>query len=117
MTGRLDPAALSALPPDVRRQLAIIATLARFLQGIGRIPDAELRTFSQYTDCLDPLRNGQVDVLTTDNVILAGYVAAAGFDVYIADFGTPSREDRFADLQYYVDGLVRRCVRVPGTAE
>jgi polyhydroxyalkanoate synthase len=41
----------------------------------------------------------------------AGYVAAAGFDVYIADFGTPTREDRFADLSYYVDGLVRRCVR------
>ena len=41
----------------------------------------------------------------------AGYVAAAGFDVYIADFGTPTREDRFADLKYYVDGLVRRCVR------
>ena len=28
----------------------------------------------------------------------AGHVAAAGFDVYIADFGTPGREDRFADL-------------------
>jgi polyhydroxyalkanoate synthase len=41
----------------------------------------------------------------------AGHVAAAGFDVYIADFGTPTREDRFADLEYYVDGLVRRCVR------
>ncbi|HWN38978.1 MAG TPA: alpha/beta fold hydrolase [Gammaproteobacteria bacterium] len=41
----------------------------------------------------------------------AGYVAATGFDVYIADFGTPSREDRFADLEYYVEGLVRRCVR------
>jgi polyhydroxyalkanoate synthase len=41
----------------------------------------------------------------------AGHVAAAGFDVYIADFGTPGREDRFADLEYYVEGLVRRCVR------
>jgi polyhydroxyalkanoate synthase subunit PhaC len=41
----------------------------------------------------------------------AGHVAAEGFDVYIADFGTPSREDRFADLEYYVEGLVRRCVR------
>jgi len=41
----------------------------------------------------------------------AGHVANAGFDVYIADFGTPSREDRFADLSYYVDGLLRRCVR------
>jgi polyhydroxyalkanoate synthase len=41
----------------------------------------------------------------------AGHVAAAGFDVFIADFGEPTREDRFADLAYYVDGLVRRCVR------
>ena len=40
----------------------------------------------------------------------AGHVAEAGFDVYIADFGTPTREDRFADLTYYVEGLVRRCV-------
>jgi polyhydroxyalkanoate synthase len=41
----------------------------------------------------------------------AGHVAEAGFDVYIADFGEPTREDRFADLAYYVDGLVRRSVR------
>jgi polyhydroxyalkanoate synthase len=41
----------------------------------------------------------------------AGHVAGAGFDVFIADFGTPTREDRFCDLAYYVDGLVRRCVR------
>lgn len=37
-------------------------------------PEAELSLFSAYTDCLEPLRNNQVDVLTTDNVILAGYV-------------------------------------------
>lgn len=41
----------------------------------------------------------------------AGHVAAAGFDVYIADFGVPTNEDRFCDLTYYVDGLIRRCVR------
>ena len=41
----------------------------------------------------------------------AGHVASAGFDVYIADFGEPANEDRFCDLQYYVDGLIRRCVR------
>jgi polyhydroxyalkanoate synthase len=41
----------------------------------------------------------------------AGHLAAAGFDVYIVDFGEPTREDRFADLTYYVDGLVRRCIR------
>lgn len=38
-------------------------------------PDAELVTFATYTDCLDPLRNKQVDAVTTDNVILGGYVA------------------------------------------
>lgn len=37
-------------------------------------PDAELNLFAAYTDCLEPLRNGQVDAVTTDNVILAGYV-------------------------------------------
>jgi len=38
-------------------------------------PDATLKLFEAYTDCLEPLRNGQVDVVTTDNVILAGYVS------------------------------------------
>jgi len=42
----------------------------------------------------------------------AGHVAAAGFDVFVIDFGTPTAEDRFADLPYYVDGLVRRSVRM-----
>lgn len=37
-------------------------------------PDANLSLFGAYTDCLEPLRNGQVDAVTTDNVILAGYV-------------------------------------------
>jgi polyhydroxyalkanoate synthase len=41
----------------------------------------------------------------------AGHVAEAGYDVYIADFGQPTQEDRFCDLEYYVDGLIRRCVR------
>src|SRR6185503_4517830 len=41
----------------------------------------------------------------------AGHVASAGFDVFIADFGQPTTEDRFCDLEYYIDGLVRRCVR------
>lgn len=36
-------------------------------------PEAELTLFATYTDCLEPLRNGQVDAVTTDNVILAGY--------------------------------------------
>jgi polyhydroxyalkanoate synthase len=41
----------------------------------------------------------------------AGHVAASGFDVFIMDFGEPTTEDRYCDLPYYVDGLLRRCVR------
>lgn len=47
-------------------------------------PDVELKTFAAYTDCLDPLRNGQVDAVTTDNVILAGYVDESPEDFKIA---------------------------------
>ena len=38
-------------------------------------PDAELLPgVGEYSDCLEPLRSGQADALTTDNVILSGYV-------------------------------------------
>ena len=38
-------------------------------------PEAELSLTDAYSNCLEPLRNGQVDALTTDNVILSGFVA------------------------------------------
>lgn len=37
-------------------------------------PEAELVPTGAYSDCLEPLRNGQVDAVTTDNVILSGFV-------------------------------------------
>ncbi len=37
-------------------------------------PDAELMLADAYSECLEPLRNGQVDAVTTDNVILSGFV-------------------------------------------
>ena len=39
-------------------------------------PDSELVSFDTYSNCVTALINGQVDVVTTDNVILAGFVAA-----------------------------------------
>ncbi len=36
--------------------------------------DAQLQATDAYSNCLDPLRNGQVVAVTTDNVILAGFV-------------------------------------------
>ncbi|MBA3249941.1 MAG: glutamate ABC transporter substrate-binding protein [Geodermatophilaceae bacterium] len=38
-------------------------------------PEAELVPTDAYSNCLEPLRNGQVDAVTTDNVILSGFVA------------------------------------------
>ena len=40
-------------------------------------PEANLVLFDAYTDCRDALQNGQVDAVTTDNVILSGYVSEA----------------------------------------
>ena len=56
-------------------------------------PDAELVLFGAYTDCLDPLRNGQVDVVTTDNVILAGYVAESDGEFQVV--GEPFTEEPY----------------------
>jgi glutamate transport system substrate-binding protein len=40
-------------------------------------PDAKLTLFDVYSKCADALSNGQVDAVTTDNVILTGLVAAS----------------------------------------
>src|SRR5918998_921517 len=37
-------------------------------------PEAQLTLFDVYSKCADALRNGQVDAVTTDNVILTGLV-------------------------------------------
>lgn len=38
-------------------------------------PDANVVPFGNYSDCIEPLRNKQVDAISTDNVILAGFAA------------------------------------------
>ena len=45
-----------------------------------KYPEADLVLFDAYTKCRDALQNGQVDAVTTDNVILSGYVDAAPDD-------------------------------------
>jgi glutamate transport system substrate-binding protein len=56
-------------------------------------PEANLVLYGAYTDCLEPLRNGQVDVVTTDNVILAGYVAESGDEFKVV--GEPFTEEPY----------------------
>lgn len=57
------------------------------------VPEANLVLFGAYTDCLEPLRNGDVDVVTTDNVILAGYVDESDGEFKIA--GEPFTEEPY----------------------
>ena len=42
---------------------------------LENFPDTEVVPFGAYSDCLDPLRRGEVDAVSTDNVILAGFAA------------------------------------------
>lgn len=42
---------------------------------LENFPDAEVVPFATYSDCIQPLKNGQVDAISTDNVILAGFAA------------------------------------------
>ncbi|WP_336081693.1 glutamate ABC transporter substrate-binding protein [Nocardia sp. SSK8] len=42
-----------------------------------KYPQAQLQTYDTYSLCIDALRNGAMDAVTTDNVILAGYAAQA----------------------------------------
>ncbi|RJK96471.1 glutamate ABC transporter substrate-binding protein [Vallicoccus soli] len=70
-------------------------------------PEAELTLFDAYTDCRDALQNGQVDAVTTDNVILSGYVSQAEdeFDLVDAPFteepygiGIPQGDTAFCEF-------------------
>jgi len=38
-------------------------------------PEANVQALGAYSECIEPLRNGQVDAISTDNVILAGFAA------------------------------------------
>lgn len=41
------------------------------------VPAAQLQEYDTYSQCLDPVKNGTFDALTTDDIILAGYAAQA----------------------------------------
>lgn len=65
-------------PDDLRASGARVCSVTGSTpaQNIEEYVDpAQLTLFEAYTQCRDSLDNGQVDVVTTDNVILAGYVA------------------------------------------
>lgn len=71
------------------------------------IPDAELVLVDAYTKCRDALQNGQVQAVTTDNVILSGYVSAAPDDFELVGepftdepygIGVPEGQEEFCEF-------------------
>lgn len=82
------------------------STPAENVQTKYGLTTAELTLFDTYTKCRDALANGQVDAVTTDNVILAGYVDAAPdkFELLGSPFteepygiGIPEGQEEFCD--------------------
>jgi glutamate transport system substrate-binding protein len=57
------------------------------------IDPAQLTLFEAYTQCRDSLGNNQVDVVTTDNVILSGYVSQSNGAYKLA--GEPFSEEPY----------------------
>jgi glutamate transport system substrate-binding protein len=56
-------------------------------------PQAQLTTYDVYTKCADDLRNGNVQAVTTDNVILTGLVAGSPDDFELV--GNPFTEEPY----------------------
>lgn len=52
-------------------------------------PDADIRTVEAYSDCLSLLQNGQVDAVSTDNIILTGMIIQAGDEFPMKLVGEP----------------------------
>ncbi len=57
-------------------------------------PQAEITEFDVYTKCADAMRDGRVDAVTTDNVILLGLVEQYGSDVFEV-VGDPFTEEPY----------------------
>lgn len=72
---RTDDATIASVDDLANKKVCSVegSTAARTLKGLA--PEADLVLYADYSDCLAPLRDKRVDVVTTDNVILAGYAA------------------------------------------
>lgn len=58
-----------------------------------KYPGVQLQQYDTYSACVEALKNGAVDAVTTDEVILAGYAAQAPGAFKIA--GKPFSEERY----------------------
>lgn len=54
-----------------------------------------MQNFDTYSKCLDLIVNGQLDALTTDNTILAGYAAQPAYKGKLKVVGQTFSEERY----------------------
>lgn len=59
------------------------------------VPGVQLQEFDTYSKCLDLVANGQLDALTTDNTILAGYAAQKQYTDKLKVVGNTFSEERY----------------------
>ncbi len=58
-------------------------------------PDAQLQEFDAYSKCVTALAGGQVDAVTTDDIILAGYAAQSQYAGRFKVVGKPFSEEPY----------------------
>ena len=58
-----------------------------------KYPGVQLQQYDTYSACVEALRNGAIDAVTTDEVILAGYAAKSPGEFKIV--GKPFSEERY----------------------
>lgn len=80
------------------------------------VPGVELQEYETYSQCADLVANGTLDVLTTDDVILAGYANQAAYqgklklvgDTFSEEkygIGLPKGSDQCEDINGYIKEL------------
>jgi glutamate transport system substrate-binding protein len=81
-------------PDDLAGKVVCSVTGSTPLQRIrDEYSPGDTREYDTYSQCIDQLLQGQVDAITTDEAILAGYVAQQPDELKIA--GEPFSEERY----------------------
>ncbi|MFJ6678935.1 glutamate ABC transporter substrate-binding protein [Microbacterium sp. NPDC091382] len=80
-------------PDDLKDKVTCSVTGSTPLQRIRDEYNGEVTERQTYSECVEQLLNGQVDAITTDEAILAGYVAEDKDKLKLA--GEPFSEERY----------------------
>ena len=83
-----------ALRDDLAGKTVCSVTGSTSIQRIkDEYPDAKTVEFAGYSECVEQLKNGQADAVTTDEAILIGYAAQDPDNLKVV--GEPFSEERY----------------------